>query len=72
MPRVGPADAMLAQAADTVTRETVIEVGELLSALEPSTSDESTSAASAASTRGFLHGAHGMRLRALARATNMR
>ena len=61
MPRVGPADAMLARAADTVT---VIEVGELLSPREPSTRDESTSAASAASTRGLLPGTHGMRLRA--------
>ena len=69
MPRVGAADAMLARAVDTVT---VIEIGELLSPREPSTSDESTSAASAASTMGLPAGAHGMRLRAWARATNMR
>ena len=59
MPRVSPADGWNTE--DAVTHETVIEVGELLSSLE-STSDETTSAASAASTRG-------MRLRALASAS---
>ena len=63
MPRVSPADGWNTE--DAVTHETVIEVGELLSSLE-STSDETTSAASAASTRGFLPG---MRLRALASAS---